>query len=209
VVLRVGVNLGDVIVDGDDIQGDGVNVATRMQEIAPPGGVAVSGLVYDSVHDKLPVTLEDLGAQRVKNIAEPVRAYRLAGPRTTAAAPDVDWEAVPARRYGQSRVFSILSSNRRTGVWRVPRRLQAVAVMGSLELDLRGAEFEPGVTEIDVLNVMGSVEIIVPTGIAVECDGIGVLGNFDSTNVHAERTGPDAPVLRIRGIALMGHTATS
>ena len=76
IVFRVGVNLGDVIIDGDDIYGDGVNVAARLQEIAEPGGVCVSGGVYDQVKGKVEAVVEDMGAQNVKNIAEPVRAYR-------------------------------------------------------------------------------------------------------------------------------------
>ena len=74
VVLRVGINLGDVIVEGDDVHGDGVNIATRMQEIAPARGISVSGVVYDSVRDKLDPGFEDLGPQQVKNIAETIRA---------------------------------------------------------------------------------------------------------------------------------------
>ncbi len=86
IVLRIGINLGDVIVERDDIHGDGVNVATRMQEIAPPGGISVSGVVYDSVRDKLAPGFEDLGPQRVKNIAETVRAYRVVlDPEATGA----------------------------------------------------------------------------------------------------------------------------
>jgi class 3 adenylate cyclase len=61
IILRIGINLGDVIVEGDDIHGDGVNVATRMQEIAQPGGISVSGVVYDSVRDKLAPAFENLG----------------------------------------------------------------------------------------------------------------------------------------------------
>ncbi len=78
IVFRIGVNLGDVIVDGDDIYGDGVNVAARLQEIAEPGGVCVSGGVYDQVKGKVEAAFEDMGAQQVKNIAEPVRVYRVA-----------------------------------------------------------------------------------------------------------------------------------
>jgi len=75
---RIGVNLGDVIVEGDDILGDGVNVAARLEGIAEPGTVCLSEKVYREVRNKLPVTAVDLGPQRLKNIAEPVHAYRLA-----------------------------------------------------------------------------------------------------------------------------------
>ncbi len=76
--FRVGVNLGEVIVDRDEIYGDGVNVAARLESLAEPGGVCVSGAVFDQVKGKLDVAFEDLGLQPVKNISEPVRAYRIA-----------------------------------------------------------------------------------------------------------------------------------
>ena len=75
--FRVGINLGDVVIDGDDILGDGVNVAARLESLAEPGGVCVSGKVHDEVSGKIEFLFEDLGEKRVKNIAEPVRVYRL------------------------------------------------------------------------------------------------------------------------------------
>lgn len=75
--LRIGVNIGEVVVDGEDIHGDGVNVATRLQEIAEPGGLAVSANVHEQVAGKLAVTFADLGALRLKNIERPIRAYAL------------------------------------------------------------------------------------------------------------------------------------
>ena len=77
IVFRLGINLGDVIVDGEDIYGDGVNIAARLEALAEPGGICVSGGVYDALGNKLPYGYEFLGEQRVKNIADPVRAYRL------------------------------------------------------------------------------------------------------------------------------------
>ncbi len=74
--LRIGINIGEVIVDGDDIYGDGVNVAARMQEIAEPGGIAVSDIVRGQVHDKLDVAFADDGTHEVKNIAQPVHVWR-------------------------------------------------------------------------------------------------------------------------------------
>jgi len=74
--LRIGVNLGDIIVEGSDIYGDGVNVAARLEGLAEPGGVCISGKVYEEVRNKLPTAFEDLGEQEVKNIREPVRVYR-------------------------------------------------------------------------------------------------------------------------------------
>jgi TolB-like protein len=75
--LRIGINLGDVIVEGDDLYGDGVNIAARIEALADPGGVFVSNVVHDQVRDRLPFVFEDLGEQQVKNIARPVRVYRV------------------------------------------------------------------------------------------------------------------------------------
>jgi TolB-like protein/class 3 adenylate cyclase/Tfp pilus assembly protein PilF len=75
--FRIGINLGDVIAEGDDIFGDGVNVAARLEALAEPGGVCVSGVVHDQIRDKLPYRFEDRGEQSVKNIARPVRIYGL------------------------------------------------------------------------------------------------------------------------------------
>src|SRR5262249_7284822 len=73
--FRIGINLGDVIVEEHDIFGDGVNVAARLEALAEPGGICVSRVVRDQVRDKLPFAFEDMGEQNVKNIARPVRVY--------------------------------------------------------------------------------------------------------------------------------------
>jgi len=75
--FRIGINLGDIIIDEGDIYGDGVNVAARLEALAEPGGVCVSRVVRDQVRDKLDFGFEDLGEQHVKNIARPVRVYRV------------------------------------------------------------------------------------------------------------------------------------
>jgi len=74
--FRIGINLGDVVVDGADIYGDGVNIAARLQELAEPGGVVVSGSVYDQVYNKLSLGFDCLGQQQMKNVA-PVTSYRV------------------------------------------------------------------------------------------------------------------------------------
>jgi len=75
--FRMGINVGDIIKDGRDIYGDGVNVASRLEALAEPGGICVSRVVRDQVRDKLDFTFDDLGEQRVKNIARPIRAHRI------------------------------------------------------------------------------------------------------------------------------------
>jgi TolB-like protein/class 3 adenylate cyclase len=97
VVLRIGVNLGDVLVEGSDLYGDGVNIAARLEAIAEPGGILVSGTTYDHVGTKINAGFDDLGAQTLKNIAQPVRAYRVidtpvvtvAATKTISAKPSI------------------------------------------------------------------------------------------------------------------------
>ena len=76
--FRIGINLGDIIIEDDDIYGDGVNVAARLEALAEPGGICVSRVVHDQVRDKVDFGFEDLGEQQVKNIARPVHVYRIA-----------------------------------------------------------------------------------------------------------------------------------
>ncbi|MFQ5974363.1 MAG: alpha/beta fold hydrolase [Alphaproteobacteria bacterium] len=76
--FRIGINLGDVMVEGNDLLGDGVNVAARLESLADPGGICISGPVLDQVEGKLNCEFEDLGAREIKNITRPVRVYRLA-----------------------------------------------------------------------------------------------------------------------------------
>ena len=77
VAYRIGINIGDVVIDGDDILGDGVNVAARLEGLADPGNICISAKVYEEVRNKLDLGFADMGAQRVKNIAEPISCYRV------------------------------------------------------------------------------------------------------------------------------------
>src|SRR5437764_15490309 len=77
IVFRIGINLDDIIVEGEDTHGDGVNVAARLEALAEPGGVCVSGTVRDHIGDRLDLTLDDLGDQSLKNSAQPTRVHRV------------------------------------------------------------------------------------------------------------------------------------
>ena len=92
--LRIGINLGDVMIDDNDIFGDGVNVAARLEALAEPGGICVSRVVRDQVRDKLAMPFEDMGEQQVKNIARRVRAYR-ALLKERADRPSIPSDAAP------------------------------------------------------------------------------------------------------------------
>lgn len=112
----------------------------------------------------------------------------------TLARPEI----VPARQA----LVAILGGVTRKGAWVVPSTLRVIAVMGGADLDLREAQFGAGVTEIEIFTMMGGVDILVPTGVRVETTGMGILGGFEITGADAD-PGPDAPVLRISGVALM------
>jgi class 3 adenylate cyclase len=100
--FRIGINVGDIIIDGDDIYGDGVNVAARLEALAEPGGIYVSRVVRDQVRDKLDFGFEDMGAKSVKNIARPVRVHRVQLAARPVVAIAVDKErgrgAFPLRK---------------------------------------------------------------------------------------------------------------
>src|SRR5271167_523419 len=98
--LRIGVNLGDVMVEGEQIYGDGVNVAARLESLADPGGICISGTVYEQVRDKLALSYEDRGEQAVKNIARPVHVWRVLLDGTPAPAGRLP------RRYWRGGVLS-------------------------------------------------------------------------------------------------------
>src|SRR5262245_56210237 len=100
--FRIGINLGDVMVEGEQIYGDGVNVAARLQSLADAGGIFIAGTVYDHVENKLALTYEYLGEQSVKNITKPVRVYRveLEPAAATAESRDAITSPIPKRRVG-------------------------------------------------------------------------------------------------------------
>ena len=92
--FRIGVNLGDVIVQDNDVYGDGVNIAARLEGLAEPGGLCVSGKVVEEVRNKLDFSFEDMGAQQVKNIAEPVRVYCVRG-KSEATTAEISDAPIP------------------------------------------------------------------------------------------------------------------
>lgn len=98
---RVGINLGDIVSEGEDILGDGVNVAARLEGLAPPGGICLADSVHRSVRGKVGAEFEDLGEQRFKNIADAVHVWRWAPPETipptSAGAPSVNQQALPLK----------------------------------------------------------------------------------------------------------------
>jgi adenylate cyclase len=143
--FRIGVNIGDIIIDEGDIFGDGVNVAARLEALAEPGGICVSGTVHDQIRDRLSYRLDDLGEQSVKNIARPVRVYALR-PEAIAAlsassAPAVASPSQPAA---------------------APRLSIVVLPFANLSNDAEQQYFADGITEdltTDLSRIEGSLVI--------------------------------------------------
>ncbi len=97
-IFRIGINLGDVMLEGDDVYGDGVNIAARLQELAEPGEILISGPVYEQVYNKLSIGFDCLGEQRLKNVANPVTGYRVlqGGAPSQSQAPRPELMRKPA-----------------------------------------------------------------------------------------------------------------
>jgi class 3 adenylate cyclase/TolB-like protein/tetratricopeptide (TPR) repeat protein len=138
IVFRIGVNLGDVMIDRGDIYGDGVNIAARLEALAEPGGICVSRAVRNQVRDKLPYTFADMGAQNVKNIARPVRAYGISA-ADVALTPLRAAQAQPLQRsprFGRRRALVVAAIIALIGVasavwWAGPQRPPTVASVRS------------------------------------------------------------------------------
>ncbi len=111
--FRIGVNVGDVIVQGDDIFGDGVNVASRLESIATPGGITISGPVRDHLGNRLDLAFEDMGEQSLKNIERPVRVYRV--PVAAAGAQGHRHEDDPSQAQLEKPSIAVLPFNNMSG----------------------------------------------------------------------------------------------
>jgi adenylate cyclase len=151
--LRVGINLGDIIVEGDDIFGDGVNVAARLEALAEPGGICISRVVRDQIRDKLPFNFADLGEQSVKNIARPVRVYALTAEATSALPKSAEPAAPPS-----SSILVGPRSHSSAG----PRLSIVVLPFNNLSNDPEQDYFADGITEdltTDLSRIEGTLVI--------------------------------------------------
>ena len=105
---------------------------------------------------------------------------------------------------GRGWALAVLGGSKRRGVWAAPRQLNAIAVMGGVELDFRGARLGPGETHVNALAVMGGIEIIVPPGLPVTVRGLGILGAVDQVEQTATEAEATTPRLKVTALACMG-----
>ena len=119
--FRIGINVGDVIIEGEDVFGDGVNIAARLEQLAEPGGICISRAAYEQVRDKLSFKFQDCGQQTVKNIARPIRVYRFAAEGVTVAplapAPSAGPTQRPRRRLAAIAAAALLLVAGAAGAW--------------------------------------------------------------------------------------------
>ena len=101
--FRIGINVGDVMIEGDDLFGDGVNVAARLEGLAEPGGVCISGSTFEQVKNKMSIGFEDIGPQAVKNIPQPVQSFKIVAGPVTVTADALTTAAATGRRTGLGR----------------------------------------------------------------------------------------------------------
>lgn len=119
---------------------------------------------------------------------------------TSAAVASARPEMVSERQV----ILAVMGGAERKGAWTPPRNLHVVTVMGGAHLDFRDARFSSGVTEVTCFVLMGGVEIVVPPGVHVELNGIALMGGFGQSGGRELPHAPNAPVLRIGGVAVMG-----
>ena len=168
---------------------------------------AVQALGEHFARDNLTIEELETRMERVyaASTSQEVEALLEGLPTLTAGAPlpeTADARARPPRV--RERFVAIMSGFIRRGLWVVPRRIRAIAVMGGIDLDLREAQLSPGVTEIHAFVFMGGLVIRVPPGVRLETSGIAIMGGFDDRVDLPDGAPPDAPVVRVTGVAIMG-----
>ncbi len=115
--FRIGINVGDVIIEGGDVFGDGVNIAARLEQLAEPGGICISRAAYEQVRDKLAFKFQDCGQQTVKNIARPIRVYRFAADGVAVAPPASAPAPPPRRHFAALAVVTLATALAAAAVW--------------------------------------------------------------------------------------------
>ncbi|MBY5327183.1 adenylate/guanylate cyclase domain-containing protein [Rhizobium leguminosarum] len=154
--FRIGINLGDIIVEGEDIQGDGVNIADRIQALADPGGIAISGTTYDQVKSKIPVGFASLGEQRLKSITEPIRVYRILLDPTAAGKTLKTRRRLPRRRLVAGIAAAVVLALAGAALWWQPWMPAKPPALG--ERFAYPLPDRPSVAVLPFINVSGDSE---------------------------------------------------
>ncbi len=180
VVFRIGINIGDIIIEDNDIFGDGVNIAARLESICEPGGLCISDNACDQVRDKLPLTFADGGEQQVKNIARPVRVFGLS-PQAIAEAPDLaQGRAVPAtsrKRTMLAAAAALMLAVAGGGIW------WALHGMPSATQTSSSTDVRPSIAVLPLVSLSEGKEDYFADGLTE--DIISALGRFSEITVRS------------------------
>jgi len=152
ITFRIGINQGDIIIDGDDIYGDGINIAARLQEIASPGGIVLSASAYEGARRHLDASFQDLGPQSLKNISDPIQAYRvvLGGETPTAMQ-----SAAKGRRTALWSILIVVVIVATAGLWRLIPRDTRSPPPANVEDTMRAFEDKPSIAVLPFQNMSG------------------------------------------------------
>ncbi|MGE3667878.1 MAG: tetratricopeptide repeat protein, partial [Steroidobacteraceae bacterium] len=156
--LRIGVNLGDVIEEGDSAFGDAVNIAARLQALAKPGGILISGAVHEQVHRKVVARYRYVGARHVKNVSEPVKAFEMLPPRTGALArivPRLEWLTPRRARHAAAAALVLVVAIGAGVFWREWAPPRAAARLGDM-LPARDGDAGASIAVLPFTNMTGS-----------------------------------------------------
>jgi hypothetical protein len=159
---------------------------------------AADDLALDQLESRMALVWQARSMDELTSLVADLPAKSVA----PAPAPSMSVAESPTRKT----LVAVMGGVVRRGVWRVPRRIRALALMGGIQIDLREAELSASVTEITAVAVMGGIQVIVPPGVRLESDGFALMGGFEDQ--AAEPASPSsaasAPLVRITGFALMG-----
>jgi len=164
---------------------------------------ANDALAVEEFERRVEVAHRAASAEELRRLLDGLPEGNLPAPRREGTAPVPRRGPVPAgHERDQGFVVAVMGGATRKGRWTPARTTYSLALMGGTELDFREAVLPRGVTQVQVVAIMGGAEIIVPPGVNVESHGIGIMGGFDDAG--EQDYDPDAPTLRISGIAVMG-----
>lgn len=168
---------------------------------------ANDALTVEEFEERLELAHQATAPEQLDQLLADLEVVETAEPEPESQALAVmEKPALPTvARTESKKIKSILSSVRRDGEWRVPETLRVLSVLGDVKIDFREVHLPPGKTEVFARSILGSVEILVPPTLAVECEGSAILGEFQEMHRAPSQPDPDAPLLVISGSAVLGE----
>ncbi|MBE7412034.1 MAG: adenylate/guanylate cyclase domain-containing protein [Leptospiraceae bacterium] len=208
--VRIGVHLGETVYKNNDIFGNGVNIAARLQPLADPGGICFSQAVYEQLQNHYSEKIVRVGPVNLKNISDPIVIYRMQIEGEVESHPSsipmdtayIETHSLSKKPQGpdHEKIEVLFGSFQRNGVWEVKKSMFIKNAFGAILIDFTQIKVTHPVIEIEILNYCGAVGIVVPENFNVDIHGKAILGVFDGKS-NSGRTGP---LLKITGKVVMG-----